>query len=118
MTVGTIVPDCRCTENSVEEFDYVDDQPVDRELECPVCISPLRDPVIYNCGGMSCRVCTKKLTACSTCNLSECQATDGVVPRYLLNFLNELKVICPTCDAHIPRSQLLLHKKQCAKGRS
>ncbi|PRP74310.1 hypothetical protein PROFUN_11812 [Planoprotostelium fungivorum] len=92
-------------------YNYVNEDAIDRDLECPVCSEPCVDPVEYSqCDGISCRTCQQN--PCPRCADEKCQPK-ARVHRKVLAQLNGLLVRCPTCDRQTQRDNLQNHKYTC-----
>lgn len=105
-------------------LDYVSDY--DSNLMCPICHSPLVDPVVLQeCDHCFCRDClrqtwnTSEYTPgipkgnCPTCRTACKLMGRGPVSRILVNILDDLVVKCPKheegCKAEIKRSEVQDH---------
>lgn len=106
----------------MEEEVFVEDEPVEQDLVCPICKNPLLDPVLEpNCEQLLCRRClTQCLEGSPLCPL--CQGTTslelvGRPPRFVTAKLNAILVVCPLCAGHVERGYLAQHKAQCPRLR-
>ena len=45
-------------------FEYVEKKPVEDDFICPVCLSPLVNPVEHSCGRMLCKSCWVSVSGC------------------------------------------------------
>ncbi len=96
----------------------------DEDLECPICMLPLLNPVEHGCGRMFCLECFKSNietldnSLCPLCGMS-CKESSSYTPvnnRFVLNKLNALKVLCPTCSCSIERGNYSDHVSLCPVG--
>ncbi len=98
------------------------DGPYDENLECPICRSPLVEPVTIRCGHVFCRGCiTESLQYSVNCPIdririiSRSSGRDTVilkgVPLIIRNQLDNLKVQCPNvrCSHVCARSFIEVH---------
>ena len=76
---------------------------VDNNLCCPVCRSPLIEPVYTSCRHTFCSTCINKaLEHSETCPIDRTPLTQQDVqpaPIMIANIVNELVVFCPNSDA-------------------
>jgi len=111
-----------CPENI--EYNYVNEN---ENLLCDICVEPYLNPVEHiDCGNEFCENCIKNLEFCPKCRGKLTFQTEDFLMRYtqkpnvravtskrLLNSLNEIQVICPTCNSHVARGDLSCHIQKC-----
>jgi uncharacterized protein YjbI with pentapeptide repeats len=111
-------------ELSAHPYRYVDEDGIDAELRCTVCLQPFVEPVYGDCCGLNyCRECVPKSNRCVSCRgsvqpLEECTRKTH---RLLLNALGKLAVYCGTrsdgeageCSWEGRRDNLDDHLSQC-----
>lgn len=97
---------------------FVENEPVEPDLVCPICTNPLLDPVLEpGCEQLLCRRClTQCLQSSPLCPL--CRETTSIdivgrPPRFITTKLNSIKVVCPLCAGPFERGSLAQHKAQC-----
>eukprot|EP00118_Oscarella_pearsei_P017443 m.172874 g.172874 ORF g.172874 m.172874 type:complete len:134 (+) comp39087_c0_seq13:29-430(+) len=77
-------------------------EPLDKDLECPVCMSALKEPVLTSCGHNFCCICAEKLTKYGKfqCPLDnqECQERDVFRDRKVERKVLSLLVYCSRKD--------------------
>jgi len=109
----------KCPENI--EYNYVNENEPENLL-CDICIYPFVNPVEHiDCGNEFCENCIKKLEFCPKCrgsltfrmSFDQKPNVRAVTSKRLLNSLNEIKVICPNCNSHVPRGDLSNHIQKC-----
>ncbi|EGC34779.1 hypothetical protein DICPUDRAFT_152951 [Dictyostelium purpureum] len=90
--------------NSVDDsiyYRYIDS--IDEDYNCLICFHPCENPVIEpNCQQMYCRECLiksleKSKNVCPFCNTETSVSSLMLPPKFITNFLNELKVVCTIC---------------------
>eukprot|EP01104_Vermistella_antarctica_P001036 TRINITY_DN1109_c3_g1_i1.p1 TRINITY_DN1109_c3_g1~~TRINITY_DN1109_c3_g1_i1.p1 ORF type:complete len:562 (+),score=82.26 TRINITY_DN1109_c3_g1_i1:160-1845(+) len=83
-------------------YNYVDEEAIEQDLECCVCLRPFVKPVYVDCCGLNyCLACIPLTNVCVSCR-GAIQPTQECTPkthRLLLNALGKLPVYCRTrCD--------------------
>lgn len=83
------------------------------DYECCICMAPAFEPVQHeSCGQMFCKNCVDDLNDCPTCRAAPLVAKP-VTLKLVLNKLNALKVVCPSCKKDVLRRELQNHVKDC-----
>jgi len=91
-------------------YSYTNEQTVDEELKCPVCLEPLVSPAVCSyCRNTFCRTCVESEKMCPICrgNVSLQEP-----PRLLLNLLGKLTVKCNVCSKEVKRGDFSTHVMQ------
>ncbi|KAF2072468.1 hypothetical protein CYY_006223 [Polysphondylium violaceum] len=89
-------------------YTYPNDQELNPDYECSICLQLLIDPVVEpNCRNIYCRDClTKSLDndqdRCPTCREPTSIHQVYLPPRFITNYLNEIKVLCSVCNQQEP----------------
>ncbi len=101
-----------------EDFTYVKESPVEELFVCPICCEPLVDPVIEpHCLQMFCRycldMCLRRSSCCPHCRQPASMLSVTLPPRFVLNVLGALAVMCPVCHSPMERSALKDHMLKC-----
>ncbi len=101
-----------------EAFAYVEENPVEELYVCPICCEPLVDPVIEpHCLQMFCRycldMCLRRSSCCPHCRQPASMLSVTLPPRFVLNLLGALLVMCPVCQSPMERSTLKDHMLKC-----
>eukprot|EP00727_Mastigamoeba_balamuthi_P009104 m51a1_g4816 hypothetical protein (447) ;mRNA; r:147144-148690 len=95
------------------DYDY--EEGWNRDLECPVCLLPVLDPVTHACGILLCRrhTLTGKMLKCPMCM----EPTEGpwqqVSLKVVLKQLGLVRVMCKTCGQPVPRADICTHTLAC-----
>jgi len=103
---------------SNKDFWYAE-QNMEKELECPICMEPLSEPLVHNkCGNMFCSACLNqaamnRLQNCPLCREVIIAGSLSPAPKYITNKLNDLLVVCPNCRSSCARNQIDTHLTQC-----
>jgi len=96
------------------DFVYENEDSIDQNLICSVCREPVLEPIIHiPCQNMFCKACMTKLSSCPLCRGVISKNHMAPVPRFVHNSLNELKVICPSCNGSCARNELSNHLSKC-----
>jgi hypothetical protein len=96
------------------DFLYANEDAISDNLKCPVCISPFIDPIEHIlCGNAFCSKCLVNLQKCPKCREALTGKSSPVTIKPFLGLLNELKVVCPSCEEHFERVAVTLHRKEC-----
>ena len=93
-------------------FEYVNEDEIDEELLCPVCLDPFEDGVTHNidlCRNCFCRSCILPLKDCPLCRESVSENELTPIPRLVYNAVNKLKVTCKTCSIETVRGEFASH---------
>ncbi|KAH3761025.1 hypothetical protein Pelo_7150 [Pelomyxa schiedti] len=92
--------------------------PIDDVLLCAVCKQALVEPVVHQggCGDMVCRACIageNERLLCPVCG--GCMKAGSMVPapRVIMSKLNNLLVVCPTCQKSVKRGESIDHYQRC-----
>ncbi|GAA5844564.1 hypothetical protein JCM5353_001319 [Sporobolomyces roseus] len=101
---------------SEQLYEYLD--PVSPSLECPICRSPLVDPIMpQRCQHLFCRLCLERAMEISqTCPIDreKIKKSDLVgAPRVVLELLGELRVRCNGCEVELTREDYGRHEAEC-----
>ncbi|CAF1147181.1 unnamed protein product [Adineta steineri] len=104
---------------TLNDYDYIDEDSIDCELKCSLCIQPFQVPVSATCGHTFCHVCTSQWVArqstCPTCRIRT--STEDFRPistRIVLNQLERLLMKCKRCNkTNIQRGNISEHEQQC-----
>ena len=99
-------------------YSFLEDEPISKDLECPICLDPLLDPFEHvNCNNMFCHKCIETLQSCPLCEKTMClfDNTKVVTVNYITNILNDIKVKCSQCLIIVYRKDFEKHVTQCAK---
>jgi len=89
-------------------FSYLENSVVDEELQCPICLNPLLDPVMISpCEHYYCRSCVKDQKKCPTCNGNINSLTSPT--RLVLNLLGKIQVRCNSCSSVVKRGEFDIH---------
>lgn len=108
--------------NTVDDYEYVDENSIPEDLCCPICMRPFIDPIcLQECGHTYCQQCIRvhiaRIPRCPMCQLPT-SSTD-IVPvktRPFINQLNQLLVKCSICsNSKIQRLDLRKHQIQCSE---
>lgn len=65
------------------------------------------------CGNEFCKQCIEKANECPKCRGSVLKDLRPITLKKFLNPLNQLKVVCPYCDKHFDRADLIQHRNSC-----
>ncbi|KAK6599214.1 TRAF-type zinc finger [Botrytis cinerea] len=92
--------------------DYVN--PPDQNLICPICRVPLVDPVTIYCDHTFCRDCiTQALAVTEKCPMDRYPISRNdplrQSNRIIVQQVNDLMIVCPSCKTHLQRSKLRNH---------
>jgi hypothetical protein len=99
----------------VQQFIYVDENKIEDDFICSICLDPITGPTQHGCGNMFCRNCIIPLKDCPICRkVSRNQLTE-VTLKVVLNHLNSLKVMCPNCEEQMPRISFPKHPSRCPR---
>eukprot|EP01120_Amphizonella_sp_Union-15-10_P016050 TRINITY_DN8357_c0_g1_i1.p1 TRINITY_DN8357_c0_g1~~TRINITY_DN8357_c0_g1_i1.p1 ORF type:complete len:234 (-),score=26.77 TRINITY_DN8357_c0_g1_i1:25-726(-) len=106
------------SESTLIPFKYVNENPVDKSLECQICLEPLFDPVVEpNCRQMFCKDCLKKWLkkkgSCPNCRQKTKISATAPAPLFVTNQLDSLKVSCPLCSKEFERAYKIQHENFC-----
>uniref|UniRef100_A0A7S4IGK0 RING-type domain-containing protein n=1 Tax=Vannella robusta TaxID=1487602 RepID=A0A7S4IGK0_9EUKA len=96
-----------------ELFEFVDENDIDEDLQCPVCLEPFEDGVTHNtdpCRNCFCKACILPLDDCPLCRAPVNEEDLTPIPRLVYNAINKLKVKCNQCDAITRRGDFSDHK--------
>jgi len=96
----------------------IGDSKIPKELECPICLDPLEQPVEHiACHNMFCYKCLNGIEQCPLCckQIYE-NELQKITVNYINNILNEITVKCLQCEKIIKRIDFLQHiEENCAK---
>ncbi|KAI5799550.1 hypothetical protein FPQ18DRAFT_301915 [Pyronema domesticum] len=98
--------------------------PPDENLSCPICRSPLLDPVTTICRHTFCRDCLSGAMGVSpTCPVDRSPIGDGdiqIAPVLIGNLVGDLIVLCPNasegCTESVQRNMVEAHWRGCGFG--
>lgn len=104
---------------SPDDMIYVNEDAIDEDLLCMICTSPLFYPIEHiPCGKPFCNTCFEKVQNCPNCrNQVLKHQIRPITLKFLLNPLNDLKVICGRCDKQFIRGEIEEHHLNCFKGK-
>ena len=92
-------------------------EPILKDLECPICLNLIWDPYeCSDCGKIFCKICIEKTkekkNSCPTCRKSPFQ---GRYAKSLKTFFNKIKLNCiyKGCNEHPEYSEYISHLKKC-----
>ncbi|CAF1364565.1 unnamed protein product [Adineta ricciae] len=115
------------------DYEYVNENGIDIELKCAICIQPFLLPVCLTiCGHTFCKQCIKtwfiRARTCPTCRqyaisyvkrnnrLVQTSPYVAINTRIVTNQLDHLLIRCLLCDeTNIQRRHWQIHQKRCAK---
>lgn len=95
-------------------YSYINEDQIDVELKCTICVEPFRNPVnCLSCGSTFCQHCIEtwkqKQMTCPSCRQQNFNYLP-VLTRVVLNQLNRLLVKCDLCEQiDIQRSNFTDH---------
>jgi len=95
-----------------QSFNYVNEELLEEDLKCSICLEPLFYPRVHSCGNMFCNDHLKDLSQCPLCRTTLEQSLTNP-PLYILNKLNSLKVSCPRCNSIQERGTFDDHMTKC-----
>ncbi len=101
-----------CRLLDIPEFKYVDDELIPEDMQCPVTLEPLVDPILHtSCGNMFSKMSVYYLTdpRCPLCRGPMDASTLAPVPNLIRNKLDALEVRCLTCNAKMKRERFRKH---------
>ncbi|GAA5965041.1 hypothetical protein JCM3765_004837 [Sporobolomyces pararoseus] len=100
-------------------YEYVD-QAISASLECPICRSPLVDPIMPRaCQHIFCSSCLNRaLDLASTCPIDRTRIKNRKeelveAPRVVIELLGELRVKCNSCREELKREEWGRHEAKC-----
>ncbi|GAA5936662.1 uncharacterized protein JCM15063_001951 [Sporobolomyces koalae] len=100
-------------------YEYVDEH-ISTSLECPICRSPLVDPVMpLACQHLFCRTCLDRaLDLAPTCPIDRTRIRDRrrelvEAPRVVQDLLGELRIRCDACREEMNRDAWNRHSLEC-----
>jgi len=98
----------------IVSFQYLDEDKIDLDYKCAICLCPLFEPVSsIKCGHSFCKSCAVNLKKCPTCVIDTLPSDYIDSPIIIKKFVNSLKVYCPRCNSIFERSQLPEHINDC-----
>ena len=105
------------------DYEYMNESSISEDLMCPICTSPLEEPVCADqCGHTFCRECITKtfqrMSQCPTCRHAlTLDDFRSITTRPFLNQLNQLLVECKRCSkSGIQRGDFKAHIATCAQS--
>ena len=105
------------TEGIKYENIFNKEDPILKDLECPICLNLIWDPIECNdCGKTFCKICLEKTKetkdSCPTCRKNPFQ---GRISKSLRTFFNKIKINCifKGCKEHPYYSEYIDHIKKC-----
>jgi hypothetical protein len=109
----------RAQPNPFDDYEYLNENSIDAELKCALCMSPFQSPTSGACGHTFCQGCVQgwvaRQSTCPTCRIRT--STEDFRPistRIVINLLDRLLVRCKRCDqTNIPRGDVNEHEKRC-----
>ncbi|CAF1147216.1 unnamed protein product [Adineta steineri] len=104
---------------TLNDYDYIDEDSIDCELKCSLCMQPFQVLVSATCGHTFCHVCISQWVArqstCPTCRMRT--STEDFRPistRIVLNQLERLLMKCKRCNKmNIQRGNIHEHQQRC-----
>jgi len=93
-------------------FEFVDEDDIDKDLQCPVCLEPFEDGVTHSandCRNCFCRKCIESLPRCPLCRGNVVASELTPIPRLVHNAINKLPVSCNKCGHVCARSDYKDH---------
>ncbi|GAA5871610.1 hypothetical protein JCM16303_000808 [Sporobolomyces ruberrimus] len=101
-------------------YEYLDPQLISPSLECPICRSPLVDPIMPRaCQHLFCAACLHRaLDSSPTCPIDRARIRNRKeelveAPRVVLELLGELRVSCGRCEVKMKREEWARHEVAC-----
>jgi peptidylprolyl isomerase len=99
---------------SAPTYSYINENAIDPNLICSVCLQPFCDPMDHSCGNSFCHNCVKMMNyKCPLCQKGTVKDYTLVKTRAVLNQLASLSVICNTCSMNFPRGEFGVHVPKC-----
>ena len=101
------------SKKSRNEFEFIQEDEIDEELLCPVCLDPFEDGVTHNtnlCRNCFCKACILPLEDCPLCRDPVKEEELTPIPRLVHNAINKLKVSCNKCKKEMTRGSFNDHK--------
>ena len=105
--------------NLLDEYEYMDENSIDAELKCALCMSPFQSPSSGTCGHTFCQACIhpwiNRQSTCPTCRTrASTEDFKSISARIIMNQLDRLLIRCKRCDqANMPRGDVHEHEKRC-----
>ena len=106
-------------ETAINDYEYMNENSIDCELKCPLCMQPFQKPVGAACGHTFCHECIRQWTArqttCPTCRTTtSIEDFHSISTRIVLNQLERLLLRCKRCNqANIQRGSVRDHEQHC-----
>lgn len=106
-------------ESAINDYEYMNENAIDCELKCPLCMQPFQKPVGAACGHTFCHGCIRqwitRQTTCPTCRTTtSAEDFHPISTRIVLNQLERLLLRCKRCNqANIQRGSIREHEQQC-----
>jgi len=95
-------------------FTYVESDKISPDLICSICCEPFFEPIMHmSCQNVFCKKCVEKVSNCPLCREAITQQQFGLIPRFMKNALDEIRVICPICTNSIQRGKFTDHFNKC-----
>ena len=105
------------TEGIKYENIFNKNEPILKDLECPICLNLIWDPYeCSDCGKIFCKICIEKTkktkNSCPTCRKTPFQGRNA---KSLKTFFNKIKINCINkgCNEHPEYSEYISHIKKC-----
>ena len=111
----------RIQPTTFNDYEYLNENSIDGELKCALCMLPFQSPVSGECGHTFCADCLNpwlaRQSTCPTCRLPIASGSfHPISTRIVLNQLDRLLLRCRRCNqSNIQRSDLNEHEKRCPK---
>lgn len=105
--------------NMLNFYSYLNEDNIDNELKCPLCMQPFQVPVSAECGHTFCQVCinqwASRQSTCPNCRLDTSKgAFRPLSTRIVLNQLERLLMRCNRCNqSNIQRGNINEHEQRC-----
>lgn len=103
----------------LNDYEYMNEDSIDNELKCSLCMQPFRAPVSAGCGHTFCQECISQWVmhsaTCPTCrNRTQAKEFQPISIRVVINQLERLRMKCKRCNqANIERGNINEHEKRC-----
>ncbi|CAF1154576.1 unnamed protein product [Adineta ricciae] len=105
--------------NLIEHYQYIDEECIDPELICSLCMSPFQIPTSGKCDHTFCKLCIEqwidRQPTCPICRIRLYRTgLQQISTRIVLNQLHRLQMRCKRCDrTNIQRGNINQHEEQC-----
>ncbi|CAF3141542.1 unnamed protein product [Rotaria sp. Silwood2] len=109
----------KAKKSTLDDYDYMNENSIDAELKCSLCMQPFQVPVSAICGHTFCQTCINpwiaRQSTCPTCRTrTSTEEFQPISTRIVLNQLERLLLRCKRCnEANIQRGNINDHEKRC-----